>query len=157
MKKIFLLGVVLASTITLMAQPPKGNADKGDIYGEKFEYTKTIDVTTLPQNLTAEKPIKGAFIAQVVEVCPNKGCWLKLKIDDNTTAMVKMKDYGFFVPTAAKGKTVVLNAEASIKELSVAELKHFAEDAKKSKEEIEAITKPEKQINLLASGIIVVN
>ncbi len=157
MKKIFLLGVVLITTTTLMAQPPKGNANKGDVYGAKFKYTNPIDVTTLPQTLTAEKPINGTFIAKVVEVCSNKGCWLKLQIDDNTTAMVKMKDYGFFVPRGATGKTVVINGVASIKELSVEELKHYAEDAKKSKEEIDAITKPEKQINLLASGIIVVN
>lgn len=36
-------------------------------------------------------------------------------------------------PLAAKGKTVVIEGEAKMKTTSVAELKHYAEDAKKSK------------------------
>ena len=67
-----------------------------------------------------------------------------------------MKDYGFFLPTAAIGKTVVIDGVVKMKTTSVAELKHYAEDAKKSKEEIDAITKPEKEINVLAKGIVVV-
>jgi hypothetical protein len=38
----------------------------------------------------------------------------------------------------------------------VAELQHYAEDAKKSKEEIAAITKPEKEVRVMAKGIVVV-
>jgi hypothetical protein len=91
-----------------------------------------------------------------VEVCPNKGCWLKLELPDGKQATVKMKDYGFFVPLAAKGKTVVIEGQASIKTVSVNELRHFAEDAKKSKAEIEAITQPKKEVNILAKGIVVV-
>jgi hypothetical protein len=44
-----------------------------------------------------------------------KGCWLKLQVNDSTTAMVKMKDYGFFLPLAAKGKTVVVDGEVKMK------------------------------------------
>jgi hypothetical protein len=41
-------------------------------------------------------------------------------------------------------------------ETSVDELKHYAEDAKKSKEEIDAITEPKKEIRLTANGVLVV-
>ena len=94
--------------------------------------------------------------AKIIEVCPKKGCWLKLEVADGTTALVKMKDYGFFLPLAAKGKTVILDGEVKMKTTSVAELKHYAEDAKKSKAEIDAITKPEKEIRFTAKGIVVV-
>ncbi|MBK7290457.1 MAG: DUF4920 domain-containing protein [Chitinophagaceae bacterium] len=94
--------------------------------------------------------------AKIVEVCPNKGCWLKLELENGETAMVKMKDYGFFLPVAAKGKTVVIDGEVKMKTTSVAELKHYAEDAKKSKAEIDAITKPEKEVRVTAKGIIIV-
>ena len=70
--------------------------------------------------------------------------------------LVKMKDYGFFLPVAAKGKTVVIDGEVKMKTTSVAELQHYAEDAKKSKEEIAAITKPEKEIRVMAKGIVIV-
>jgi hypothetical protein len=79
-----------------------------------------------------------------------------VQVNDSTTALVKMKDYGFFVPVAAKGKTVVLDGQVKIKNTSVEELRHYAEDAKKSKEEIAAITKPEKTVTVLAKGIVVV-
>lgn len=35
-----------------------------------------------------------------------------------------------FLPVSAKGKTVVIDGEVKIKTTSVAELKHYAEDAK---------------------------
>jgi hypothetical protein len=70
--------------------------------------------------------------------------------------MVKMKDYAFFLPVAAKGKTVVIDGNVQLKTISVAELKHYAEDAKKSQAEIDAITKPEKEIRVTAKGITVV-
>jgi hypothetical protein len=79
-----------------------------------------------------------------------------LQLNEKETAMVKMKDYGFFLPVSAKGKTVVIDGEVKKKTISVAELKHYAEDAKKSKEEIDAITKPEEEIRLTAKGIVVV-
>ena len=89
-------------------------------------------------------------------MCEKKGCWLKLDISDGQTATVKMKDYGFFFPLAAKGKTVVIDGEVKMKTTSVAELKHYAEDAKKSKEEIDAIKEPKTEVRVLAKGIVVV-
>jgi len=67
-----------------------------------------------------------------------------------------MKDYSFFVPTDLRGKTAVLEGKAYNRTTSVSELKHYAEDANKSKEEIEAITKEKKDVRFLASGILVV-
>ena len=67
-----------------------------------------------------------------------------------------MKDYGFFLPLAAKGKTVIIEGEVKMKNTSVEELKHYAEDAKKSQAEIDAITKPEKEMRFTAKGIVVI-
>ena len=67
-----------------------------------------------------------------------------------------MKDYIYFLPEQVKGKTVVIDGETKMKTTSVAELKHYAEDAKKPKDEIDAITKPEKEIRVMAKGIVVV-
>jgi hypothetical protein len=69
---------------------------------------------------------------------------------------VKMKDYAFFVPTALKGKTVVLEGNAETKIISVDEQKHYAEDAKKSQKEIDAITQPQEEIRFVANGIKVI-
>lgn len=155
MKKICLFTILLSFTLIIHAQPPSGNANKGDVYGENFKSESIINVSELPIELNNKETINGVFKAKVLEVCPKKGCWLKLQVNDTTTAFVKMKDYAFFLPVMLEGKYILLNGEAKLKTTSVAELKHYAEDAKKSKEEIDAITKPKKEINLIASGIIV--
>lgn len=156
MKKLLLSLVVLASAAIANAQPPAGDARPGDWYGEKITVDGAINLSEVAQKLPDNGTIDTKIKAKVLDVCPKKGCWLKVAINDSTTALVKMKDYGFFVPVAAKGKTIVLDAQVKIKNTSVEELRHYAEDAKKSKEEIAAITKPEKQVSVLAKGIVVV-
>lgn len=155
MKKIVLPFFVLLLGMLANAQPPAGEAKPGEWYGEKVNPAGAVDISEIPGKLTSEAALDTKIKAKIVEVCPNKGCWLKLQVNDSTTAMVKMKDYGFFLPLAAKGKTVILEGEVKIKNTSVNELKHYAEDAKKSKEEIDAITKPKKEINITARGILV--
>lgn len=156
MKKTILSLVVVMSAIVTHAQPPAGDAKPGDFYGEKITTDGAVSIAELPAKLEKAESYDGKIKAKIVEVCPKKGCWLKLQVNDSTTAMVKMKDYGFFLPVAAKGKTVVIDGETKMKTTSVAELKHYAEDAKKSKEEIDAITKAEKEIRVMAKGIVVV-
>ena len=157
MKKLIFATIALLVSFASNAQPPAGNADKGDTYGNKVKAKGAIPLAELVSQLEKESSMPEAKIsAKIVEVCPNKGCWLKLELPDGKQATVKMKDYGFFVPLAAKGKTVVIEGQAAIKTVSVKELRHFAEDAKKSQAEIDAITQPKTEVNILAKGIVVV-
>lgn len=156
MKKIVLSFAIALLVISANAQPPAGDANPGDTYGEKITPDGAVNIADVPARLEKTEILDGKIKAKIIEVCPKKGCWLKLQVNDSTTALVKMKDYGFFLPLAAKGKTVVIDGETKMKTTSVAELRHYAEDAKKSKEEIAAITKPEKEIRVMAKGIVVV-
>ena len=156
MKKLFLNTIVVLFALVAVAQPPAGDAKPGDQYGEKITADGAVNIADVAAKLDKTESIDTKIKAKIVDVCPKKGCWLKLQVNDSTTAMVKMKDYGFFLPVAAKGKTIVVDGEVKMKTTSVAELKHYAEDAKKSKEEIAAITKPEKEIRVTAKGILVV-
>ncbi len=156
MKRIMLTALVVMTAILAQAQPPAGDAKPGEWYGEKITPDGAVALSELPAQLEKKEAIDTKIKAKILDVCPKKGCWLKLQVNDSTTAMVKMKDYAFFLPVAAKGKTVVIDGEVKMKTISVAELQHYAEDAKKSKEEIAAITKPEKEIRVTAKGIVVV-
>jgi len=69
---------------------------------------------------------------------------------------VRFKDYGFFVPKDISGKDVIVEGKAYSTEVSVEELRHYAEDAGKSKEEIMAITEPEQTYAFLATGVRVI-
>ena len=158
MKKILLTLFVAAISVITYAQPPEGEAKVGDWYGEKINAEGAVSLTDAVQKLSnGKESIDGKVKAKILEVCPKKGCWLKLELENGQTATVKMRDYGFFLPLAAKGKTVVIDGEVKMKTTSVAELKHYAEDAKKSKEEIDAIKEPQKEVRVLAKGIVIVD
>lgn len=168
MKKLF-LAVSFGFSALFFAQessskkfsPPPGKALVGDFYGagvtsdaEKIAITpKKLDKKLKKTGKIENVVVKGT----VTDVCEKKGCWATIQTENGERFFVKMKDYGFFVPTALKGKNVVLEGKAEVKEISVEELKHYAEDAKQSPEEIAKITKPKEEIRFLASGIKVVN
>lgn len=156
MKKITLTLAIILCAYFINAQPPAGKAKVGDTYGSKITEEGAISISELPNLLKGKDTIAVKIKAKAVSSCASKGCWMNLQIDDKNTAFVKMKDYGFFVPTAIADKNVVLDGIAFIKTTSVAELKHYAEDGKKSQAEIDAITEPKQEIRLLANGIMVV-
>ncbi|WP_299128983.1 DUF4920 domain-containing protein [uncultured Winogradskyella sp.] len=90
---------------------------------------------------------------KITDVCSKKGCWMTLDMGNNEEVMVKFKDYGFFMPLDAKGE-VVVNGKAFVTETPIEELRHYAEDAGKSKEEIEAITEPKLEYKFEADGVL---
>ena len=94
------------------------------------------------------------FVSTIKEVCSKKGCWMKLPLDAETETMVRFKDYGFFMPLDADGEEVIVSGKAFVKETSVEELKHYAEDAGKTKEEIAKITAPKKEYAFEANGVL---
>ena len=167
MKKLVLFFAVSFATLTFAQEtekpkyaPPAGNALVGDTYGAGVSANaekNAISAKKLDKKLKKSKKIENVAVkGKVTEVCEKKGCWLTVETDNNERFFVKMKDYAYFVPTALEGKTVVLEGVAESKMVSVDELKHYAEDAKKSQAEIDAITKPEEEIRFMASGIKVV-
>ncbi|MNY81520.1 hypothetical protein D3C86_2231200 [compost metagenome] len=68
---------------------------------------------------------------------------------------VVFKDYAFFVPKDIAGKTVVFEGEAKKTTSSVEHLRHYAQDAGQSKEEIAKITEPKDELTFVAEGVIV--
>lgn len=90
---------------------------------------------------------------KIKEVCSVKGCWMTLDLDGENQVMVKFKDYGFFMPLNAEGE-VVINGKAFVTQTSVDELRHYAEDAGKSEEEIAAITAPKLEYRFEADGVL---
>lgn len=156
MRKLLFSALFLLFLSLVKAQPPKGPAPVGATYGAGTSADGAIPIAQLPGELQKSDSIQTKVIAKVLDVCPKKGCWMKLQVNDSTTAFVKMKNYGFFVPMDMIGKTIVLEGEAKVKVTSVDELRHYAEDAKKPQAEIDAITAPKKEIRLTASGIKVI-
>ncbi|MFN4892413.1 MAG: DUF4920 domain-containing protein [Bacteroidota bacterium] len=156
MKKLIFAAILSTTCILAQAQPPAGDANAGDSYGSKFNVTEVMNINDVVKKLKGGSEFQEVQVsAKVLEVCAKKGCWLKLELANGETATVKMKDYGFFLPVAAVGKNVVINGTVNLKTVSVAEQKHYAEDAKKSQAEIDAIKEAKQEVRVLASGIVI--
>lgn len=126
-------------------------------FGEKITDTDALPATRMAEHykaMTAGDTVNSKMTAKVDAVCQVKGCWMTVNLEDGTTARVKFKDYGFFMPKNIAGKEVIVNGLAYVDEVSVAEQRHFAEDAGKSKEEIEAITEVKRTYTFMADGVL---
>ena len=123
-------------------------------YGELFESSETINYNLEKDNfLNSSSKLK--IEGEILSSCPMKGCWMKISVE-NDTVLVRFKDYGFFVPkNGIEGKRTIINGNISVDTLSVAQLQHYAEDAGKSKEEIDLITEPKITISFLADGVLI--
>ncbi len=154
MKKLIL-------TFALIFSFALGNALLAQDYtsvGKSINAKKAIDTQMLSELANKGQTIQDVKVkGTVVEVCQAKGCWMTVKLDDGSAFRVTFKDYGFFVPKDLAGKEVVFQGEAQIKEIPVSELKHYAEDAGKSKEDIAKITQPKKELSFVAEGVLIPN
>ena len=126
-------------------------------FGAKIAADKAItseELLTKFKTMKAGDTINVKFASSIKEVCSKKGCWMKLPLNKDTETMVRFKDYGFFMPLDSKGREVVLNGKAFVKETSVKELQHYAEDAGKSKDEIAKITESKIEFAFEADGVL---
>lgn len=110
-----------------------------DLAGQMAEATDSLAIT-----------VQG----EVSAVCQKKGCWMNITQANGEEMMVRFKDYGFFMPLDIAGREVIMNGKAFYQTTTVDELRHYAEDAGKSQEEIDAITEPKHELAFLADGVI---
>jgi hypothetical protein len=126
--------------------------------GEKFNAKK--EVLEYDEFLTAfegKDSMDAVVRGKVESVCQVKGCWMNIvsEKEGKEEMFVKFKDYAFFMPLDLSGKTVVMKGKAFREVTPVDELRHYAEDAGKSQDEIEAITEPKEELKFMAIGVII--
>lgn len=146
MKYTLLLALTLGLAVAANAQT---------VHGKKISEDGALPAPELVAKLGDKPEMTTKIQGTVASVCKVKGCWMEVKTADGKTMRVTFKDYGFFVPKDIAGKQVVFEGIAQQTTTSVAELKHYAEDAGKSKAEIAKITEPEKALTFVADGVIV--
>lgn len=129
-------------------------AQQAEKFGADITESGALQPTEFVKEMDGKVEEQLKLTAKVNDVCQMKGCWMTLDLENGDQVMVRFKDYEFFVPKNSSGKTAVVEGRAYYDEVSVETLRHYAEDAGKSKEEIEAITKPEKRLSFIADGVI---
>jgi len=163
MKKILLL-----SSIAVILLSSCGGGKKEEVknevpavdttlqyFGDSITKDGAIPSNELTAQMQGKDSLQVKLTGTIEEVCQKKGCWMNMNIGNNQSMKVRFKDYGFFLPKDAGGKTVFIEGFAFTDTISVAELRHYAEDAGKTKEEIEKINKPETSISFEANGVII--
>lgn len=157
MKKLLIVAIALFTVNVISAQPPQVPAEAGAKFGKATTADNAISIEEFVKVMATKeegKPQEAKIVGVVTEVCVKEGCWIKVQ-SPNGNMMVKMKDHKFAVPVILNGKKIVIDGVATQTTTSVKQLKHFAEDAGKSKEEIAKITEPKKEIVIQAAGILV--
>lgn len=151
-----LIGCKNTEEKAVIQDEPQAMAMSYQSFGDKI-----TDENMLSENEVLEKykslvpgdTINIKFKSTVNEVCQSKGCWMRLNLKDDE-AMVKFKDYGFFMPMDISGKEVIVEGKAFVEAMTVEEQQHYAKDAGKTSEEIEAIKEPKKTYLFEANGVL---
>ena len=156
MKKLIFFCLIVFSLSASAQKKEKVPAAKDVVYGQVSEEKSPVSVDELSSKL-ADNTFAGQIKGKVVEVCKAEGCWIRLQKADGTTMMVRAKDHAFLMPENIVGKTVLVEGNATVKETSEEMRKHYAEDAGKSRKEIEKIKGSEKSVEFDAKGVKVLD
>ena len=155
MKKLFivLLGSVLLTSCASTEEASTAETSKS--YGPvAVDASKAISVKEMLDKYEGQSgEMEVTFEGKLTQVCSKAGCWVNIDKGNGETFMVRFKDH-FTIPTDTK-----VNSEAYLHgvlfrdTVSVDMLKHFAEDAGESQEEIDKITEPKYELGFTADGI----
>lgn len=160
MKEI-LLSLVLITTLFACKENEGNNSastqkiapDAMTYYGEKITPDNAEPISKLQSMMGDKQELNCKLSGSVNAVCKKKGCWMVLK-QDSTEMRVTFKDYGFFMPLDCEGKNAIIDGVAKIEVTSVADLKEYAKDDGQTKEQIDAINEPLKELVFEAKGVI---
>lgn len=124
-------------------------------FGDTVTFENAISteemMAVLNESDSAQLKVKGEISA----VCTKKGCWMSMPLPEGGDMHVSY-NYEFLLPTGGiEGKEVVVEGQVKKVVHSVEYLRHLAEDAGKSAEEIEAITEPKTKVSFLATGVTI--
>ncbi|SDH31913.1 protein of unknown function [Pedobacter terrae] len=153
MKKIILSLSFCLFTALSFAQA----AYSGQKFGEEVQPGDVKPAAKMEAAMGDKKTVDMKIEGKVVDVCKKKGCWMTLEMPNGDPMRVTFKDYAFFMPMDIVGKKVVLDGLAKKQTISVETLRHYAEDAKKSPDEVAKITDPKKELAFEAKGVVILD
>src|SRR3977135_597398 len=81
------------------------NKGKVSSYGAKIDPKNAIEASALPKKMEGKESLNVKVKGKIKDVCQKKGCWMNIDLGNGEEMMVRFKDYAFFVPKNAAGKT----------------------------------------------------
>ena len=159
---LMLLGLFVLPMITgfvsckAQVEPTSSSDGSQLFFGEKINDNGAESLDAVISQLVEKEEIETKIKGTVTSVCKKKGCWMTVESEAGEEIFVKFKDYGFFMPLECEGQEVIMRGKAYTEITSVDELRHYAEDEGKSKEEIEKITEPSTELKFMSDGVILI-
>ena len=166
MRRIALLFALIGTLMACNNEAEETTAAEPDVAAEEtaVEYEIYGDSTLTPDGAIpasellaylGDKPEVEVKVAGTIdEVCQKKGCWMSVEVDNGESMHVSY-NYEFLLPKNCAGKEMVMKGYAFYDTIPVKHLKHLAEDAGKSEEEIAQITEPKSTLSFLATGVMI--
>ena len=148
-----------AKTEPTTAEPAKAEPAKDEPtgkpaghYGGEFTLTEITPLSDVLANVAANAGKNVKVAARISKVCRKKGCWFVLQNekDPSQTVRIKMKDYGFFVPTNCDGQEAVVEGVFNKVDVPVAAAKHLAEDGGQDPDKVKTGT---VELRMVATAI----
>jgi hypothetical protein len=133
-----MLIVVTSQAETIRLSEPVASDAQSETFGAPIDHDlPRVNADALASSPQEHLGAKFQIELPIAKVCQQKGCFFIAQANQRVFR-VSFKDYGFFIPTDAGGKTVLLNGELITKELSAKQAAHFNSDLKSSAQSIRA-------------------
>ncbi len=134
-----------------LAKPLTVDAGR-EVYGREPTLAAPTPLADIVNDPTrwADRPVRVDGV--VSGVCQRKGCWMMLR-DGGTEVRVRFRDYAFFVPLDASGRTAAIEGVAKVEVTPEALRRHLAEDAGQPPAEVAKITGDTTSVQIVADAV----
>lgn len=154
--KIVLSTLSLSFALSFAAVSP---ALADDVFGKRPQIKDAVQISQLLEHpekyLGREIKIQGI----AMDVCPMRGCWMKIKSDKKRQSLlVKVKDGEMVFPMSARGKHTVIQGKLLKRVLSVKQQREMgAERAKETGKSFDpkSITQPKVLYSFSPTGVVI--
>jgi hypothetical protein len=128
----------------------------GSVYfGKHITEEGAIDCNELKDKMGESLQMQTKIKGEVVGICPDKTCLLRVDMGDGTCMNVKMNNEQIHIPKDVNGKTVILEGKAYIDTTGVKMLPGYESDSGRSVAETEVTKDPEVTLAFDATGLII--
>lgn len=143
----------------LVACGPQNQEEKLPLvgkYGAEISEDGAVSVEEMMASLTTSDTVNVKVKGEITATCAMKGCWMNLVLPNGEEMRVTFKDYEFFVPKEGmEGNMALIEGQLTRSLTDLETLRHYAEDAGKSEEEVMAITDEKEELSFVANGVII--
>ena len=142
--------------LSCTAEKKENTAEVVGTYGEEINDSDVISVGEMEAQLVKSDTIAVKVRGEITATCAMKGCWMNLVLADGEEMRVTFKDYGFFVPKEGmEGNEALIDGTVTRTITDVETLRHYAKDAGKPQEVIDAITEEKEELAFVANRVII--